>query len=269
MKRIFYRSALYILPTIILILIGLNVFSQKAYFIDGYHGGIYGHIPLWQTKIMVDKLNQYPNWRINLELEPESWDTIKKNDIQSYNEFKEKIKDQSANGLIEYVNPAYAQSYMYNISGESIIRQFSYGMEKLSEHFPGIIFTTYSSEEPCFTSALPQILKSYGFKYASLKNPNTCWGGYTRAFGGELVNWIGPDGTKITTVPRYAIEKLKPLSTWETIASSNSVEYIRNSFKAGIEHPVGMCFQDAGWAYGPWLGNSKNVYTPTIYKTWR
>ena len=169
MKRIFYRSALYILPTIILILIGLNVFSQKAYFIDGYHGGIYGHIPLWQTKIMVDKLNQYPNWRINLELEPESWDTIKKNDIQSYNEFKEKIKDQSANGLIEYVNPAYAQSYMYNISGESIIRQFSYGMEKLSEYFPGIIFTTYSSEEPCFTSALPQILKSYGFKYASLK----------------------------------------------------------------------------------------------------
>jgi len=269
MKKTFYSSALFIFPTIFLLLMGLNLFSQKAFFIDGYHGGIYGHLPVWQTKFMVDKLNQYPNWRINLELEPESWDTIKKNDIQSYNEFKEKIKDQSANGLIEYVNPAYAQSYMYNISGESIIRQFAYGIKKLQEHFPDIIFTTYSSEEPCFTSALPQILKSYGFKYASLKNPNTCWGGYTRAFGGELVNWIGPDGTKIIAVPRYAIESLKPLSTWETIASGNSVEYIQNSFKAGIQHPVGMCFQDAGWAYGPWLGNSKNVYIPTIYKTWR
>ena len=53
-------------------------------------------------------------------------------------------------------------------------------------------FSAYSSEEPCFTSALPGILKSFGFKYAVLKNPNTCWGGYTRAFGGELVDWIGP-----------------------------------------------------------------------------
>ena len=21
--------------------------------------------------------------------------------------------------------------------------------------------------------------------------PNTCWGGYTAAYGGELVNWVG------------------------------------------------------------------------------
>ncbi len=30
----------------------------------------------WQTKFMVEKLAQYPDWTINLELEPESWDTI-------------------------------------------------------------------------------------------------------------------------------------------------------------------------------------------------
>src|SRR5258708_34023356 len=125
-------------------------------------------------------------------------------------------------------------------------------MGKLRHDFGGLIFSTYSSEEPCFTSALPQILRSYGFKYASLKNPNPWWGGYTRAYGGELVDWIGPDGSRILTVPRYATETLKPHSTWETIAANNSVAYVLGALRAGIGHPVGMCLQDAGWANGPW-----------------
>jgi len=256
--------------------------ARPAYFIDGYHGGIYGHIPPWQTKFMVDKLDQYPDWKINLELEPESWDTIAVEDPTAYEAFKTRIADQSVQGRIEYINPAYGQSYLYNISGESIISQLYYGMRKLRQHFPGIVFSTYSSEEPCFTSALPQILRSYGLTYASLKNPNTCWGGYTRAFGGELVNWIGPDGSSVLTVPRYAAEALKPHSTWETIASNNSIAYILRCFQAGISHPVGMCLQDAGWANGPWIkpgedyragpGDTQDVthsYHPTVYETWR
>jgi alpha-mannosidase len=238
--------------------------AQTAYFIDGYHGGIYGHLPSWQTSFMVEKLAQYPDWKINLELEPESWDTIAVHDPVSYKAFRQLFADQSAGGRIEYINPAYGQSYMYNISGESVIRQLYYGMRKLRQHFPTAVFSTYSSEEPCFTSALPQILRSYGFKYASLKNPNTCWGGYTRAFGGELVNWIGPDGTGILTSPRYAIESLKPNSIWETIAASNSKEYVQKALAYGIAHPVGMCLQDAGWAFGPWLRGA-----PAIYETWR
>lgn len=258
----------------ILLFFVLKVTAQTAWFIDGYHGGIYGHIPPWQTKFMVEKLKQYPEWKINLELEPESWDSIALQDAANYAAFRALFKDQSANARIEYINPAYAQAYMYNISGESVIRQFYYGMKKLRQHFPGIQFTTYSSEEPCFTSALPQLLKSYGFKYASLKNPNTCWGGYTRAFGGELVNWIGPDGSAILTSPRYEVEAFKPHSIWETIASGNSKEYVQKAFAYGIKHPVGMCLQDAGWSFGPWLRGAnetgKNgVYAPTRYTTWR
>lgn len=248
--------------------------AQTAWFIDGYHGGIYGHLPPWQTKFMVEKLAQYPNWKINLELEPESWDSIALNDSENYTAFRKLFASETTGARIEYVNPAYGQAYMYNISGESVIRQFYYGMKKMRQHFPTVQFTTYSSEEPCFTSALPQILKSYGFRYASLKNPNTCWGGYTRAFGGELVNWIGPDGSSILTSPRYEVEAFKPNSIWETIASGNSKEYVQKSFAYGIKHPVGMCLQDAGWSFGPWLrganetGNN-GVYAPTKYTTWR
>jgi alpha-mannosidase len=97
------------------------------------------------------------------------------------------------------------------------------------------------------------------------------WGGYTRAYGGELVNWVGQDGSRILTVPRYACEDLQQGSTWQSIAWNNQKEYIEKCFAAGIKNPVGMCIQDAnwdrGWARGPWLSN--RAYQPTEYKTWR
>ncbi|MCC8409290.1 glycosyl hydrolase [Mucilaginibacter sp. UR6-1] len=246
----------------------LNARGQQAYFIDGYHGGIWGHYPDWNTRFMVDMLKKYPYWKINLEIEPETWDRAAKIDPQAFAEFKALMANQSVNQRIEYVNPAYAQSYMYNIDGESIIRQLGYGIKKLQAAFPGIQFNTYSSEEPCFTNALPGILRSYGFKYASLKNPNTCFGGYTTAFGGELVNWIGPDGSSILTVPRYAIERLEPKSTWQTIGWNNNADYVDAALKYGIKHPLGMTLQDAGWKGGPFL-DKNNPATQKQYTTWR
>lgn len=248
-------------------LMSLNLNAQQAYFIDGFHGGIWGHYPEGYTKYIIEQLNKHPDWKINLEIEPDTWDSVSKIDPVSFEKFKEFYKDQTESGRLEYVNPSYGQSYLFNTSGESIIRQFEYGIKKVKNYFPNSIFTTYSSEEPCFTSALPQILHSFGISYASLKNPNTCWGGYTRAHGGELVNWMGPDGTKIFTVPRYDFEKLKPGSTWETIGSSNSSEYINAAFEYGIKKPIGMCLQDAGWRWGPWLKGEE--YKPTKYVTWR
>ena len=238
--------------------------GQTAYFADGYHGGVYGHYPIWQAKFMVDKLNANPDWKINLELEPETWDSVKVNDYANYRLLQDYYSKIGRVGRIEFVNPAYAQPYCYNISGESIIRQFRYGMTKIREHFPEATFLTYSCEEPCFTSSLPEILNGFGFHYAVLRNPNTCWGGYTSGFGKDLVNWIGPDGTSIPAVPRYACEKLSTNSTWQTDSWSNSNEFVATCFANGIKYPVGMTFQDAGWQGGPW----GNQYEPTMYVTW-
>lgn len=253
--------------TVILTLFPFFTFSQKAYFIDGFHGGIWGHYPAGYTSYIVEQLNKFPEWKVNLEIEPETWNRDISVDIQGYDALKQFLNDTTVNSRVEYVNPAYGQPYMYNISGESIIRHFSYGMNEVRKHFPALSFKTYSSEEPCFTSSLPQILKSFGYKYASLKNPNTCWGGYTRAYGKELVNWVGPDGTGIISSPRYEMEALKPNSTWETIGSVNSREFIAEAFANGIANPVGMCLQDAGWRFGPWLKG--DFYKPTEYTTWR
>ena len=243
-----------------------NVRAQQAYFVDGYHGGIYGHYPVkWKTQFIVDQLSMHPDWRICLEIEPETWDTVYVQTPEAYQQFKKLV----ASRQVEFTNPTYAQPYCYNISGESIIRQFQYGITKTNAHFPEVDFVTYSVEEPCFTSCLPQILKQFGFKYAVLKCPNTCWGGYTAAYGGELVNWIGTDGTSILTVPRYACERLEKNSTWQTTAWGNSEAYLTACREAGIKHPVGMCFQDAGWKNGPWIGSGKNTKNNSIYIRWR
>ncbi|SPE60876.1 Glycosyl hydrolase 38 domain protein [Verrucomicrobia bacterium] len=242
--------------------------EQSAWFADGYHGGIYGHYPPSFSQFMVDELRQHPDWRLNLEIEPETWDFARTNTPEAYQALKALITDPASPRRVEFVNPAYGQSYLWNISGESVIQQFERGLRKIREHFPQTEVTTYCTEEPCFTSALPGILRSFGFKYAVLKNPNTCWGGYTRGHGGELVNWIGPDGVGILAVPRYQVEALKTGSTWETMAAFNLPAYIQAAREAGIAHPVGMCLQDAGWRFGPWLTHAPGAYSPTEYVTW-
>ena len=240
----------------------LGTLSAKNYFADGYHGGIYGHYPVeWKTQFIVDKLTENPDWKIGLEIEPETWDTVRARTPGAFQAFAALLSQRR----MEYTNPTYAQPYLYNIQEESIIRQFSYGIERLRHHFPGITFTTYAAEEPCFTSALPAILRGFGFSYLSLKCPDTCWGGYMAPFGGETVNLIGPDGTEMTAVPRYACEGAEPGSTWQTTAWRNDPSYLRTCRRAGIENPIGMCYQDAGWRNGPWLGANRTASEYTLW----
>lgn len=245
-----------------------NVFAQKrkVSFVDGFHGGVYGHYPLDSyTDYMADQLEGHPGWSICLEIEPETWDSVAVRKPAAL----ARLRSLADAGRVEFTNPAYAQPYMYNIYGESIIRQLQYGMDRIRKHFPDAEFLTYAVEEPCFTSALPGILGSLGFKYASLKCPNTCWGGYCAPFGKGIVNWTGPDGSTLLAVPRYACEELSE-KVWETRANGRYNDYWKACQRAGIARPVGMTYQDAGWTFGPWMAVEPVLDEKDYcYTTWR
>ena len=239
--------------------------NAQNYFVDGYHGGLYGHYPLdTYTQYILEQIHEHPDWYVCLEIEPETWDSVRVRTPQAYSEFQQVAVGRQ----VEFTNPTYAQPYMYCISGESILRQFQYGIRKLRQHFPDARIETYACEEPCYTSCLPTILPFFGFRYITLKCPDTCWGGYANNFGGQFVRLVGPDGSSMPCVPRYECEELQPNSVWQTIAWNNQESYWKACQEAGIKQPIGMCYQDAGWRKGPWIGYGDTIKHGTEYILW-
>lgn len=262
MSRLFPRRscrvALLLFLAPLLLMAGVAQASAQAWFVDGYHGGIWGHYPEGYTGFICDMLDANPDWNICLEIEPETWDTVAVKTPEDLARLREYVKA----GRVEFTNPSWAQPYLWNIDGECILRQMEVGMQTILRHFPEAQFVTYAVEEPCFTSSLPALLSELGFRHAVLRCPDTCWGGYPVGHGGELVNMVGPDGTRLLSVPRPACESFEPGSTWQTASWKNSPAYLTACREADIAHPVGMCYQDAGWKNGPWVGNK------AIYSTW-
>ena len=81
-------------------------------------------------------------------------------------------------------------------------------------------------------------------------------------YNADVVRWTGPDGTAISAVPRYALERLQHV--WETESIDATEEFAERCRRAGIQHPAGMCFQDLGWTAKPRVQGSR-----IRYFTWR
>src|SRR5690606_40029568 len=88
---------------------GSSLIAQEAYFVDGFHGGIWGHYPKGYTQYMLSLLDEYPDWRLNLEIEPETWDRAEQIDNENYLRLRKLLADTSQSKRDEYVNPSYAQ----------------------------------------------------------------------------------------------------------------------------------------------------------------
>jgi alpha-mannosidase len=236
--------------------------APTLYYVDGYHGGIRGHMPAGSWRDILNVLRETPAWKLCLDIEPASWDQLRREDPQAYRELQGYLARQPVDARLEMVNGTFGQPFGWAVSGESNVRQLLRGREIVRAHFPNAALETYAVQEPCWASCLPQILLSLGFTGAVLKNPSTAWGGYTAGFDAEVLKWIGPDGSAIPTVPRYACEDL--VKVWETESVSGTPEFSRKCVRNGIPHPSGMCFQDLGWAARPKVSGSHIRYV-----TWR
>lgn len=237
--------------------------NQTAlYFVDGYHGGVRGHMPPGAWRDIVTRLAADPRWKLCLDIEALSWQRLAQTDPQALARISHYLHGPAGSPRIEMVGGTFSQPYGWAVMGESNIRQLVRGLELIRKAFPGLPVDTYAMQEPCWASCLPQILNSLGFRYAVLKNPSTAWGGYSVGVDAESVNWVGPDGAAIPTVPRYACEEL--LDTWRTEAQTGSEAFAEKCVAHGIPHPAGMCFQDLGWAARP---NVEGNYVHFV--TWR
>lgn len=232
------------------------------YYADGYHGGVVGHMPPGCWRDILNALRGEPRWKISLDIEPASWEVLKRRDPEAYHELATYLEDANETARIEMVGCTFSQPYGWANSGESNIRQVLRGIEIIRHHFGSAALKTYAVQEPCWASCLPQILRSAGFDGASLKNASTAWGGYTAGYDAELVQWCGPDGTSIPTVPRYACERLQRVYETESIDATPA--FARKCEEHGIRHPVGMCFQDLGWP-----GRPKVSPESVRFVTWR
>lgn len=238
---------------------------SKLYFVDGYHGGIRGHMPEGSWQDILHALETYPEWKISLEIEPESWEYLKRHDYKTYHRLQDIISEPVSGSRLEFISGSYAQPFCWAVNGESNIRQLILGVKLIKEHFPGVIVDTYAVQEPCFTSSLPQILKQLGYARMSLKNP-TAWGGYMAKMPGEIIRLFGRDDSFLPAVPRYE---------WEELISCNATEASGYDFSSiegfaekcnlhGIKAPAGMCLQDLGWSSKPLV---KDI--DVEYVTWR
>ena len=236
--------------------------TPTFYFADGYHGGAKGHMPAGAWRDILNTMREISAWKLGLDIEPESWDSLLLDDPEAYRELKAYLESTDAIPRIELYGATFSQPYGWAVNGESNIRQLTRGMEMLHRHFPRAPLQTYAVQEPCWASCLPQILRSLGFTAAVLKDPGTAWGGYSAGFDAEVVRWVGPDGTAIPAVPRYACEDLKRV--YETESGNPTPEFARKCVEHGIKHPAGTYLQDLGWVAKP------RVAADYIrYVTWR
>lgn len=221
-------------------------------------------MPLGSWADVTRRLDRNPEWKLCLDIEPISWNVLRRTDPRSYQAVRQYLGAEDGSSRVEMVAASYAQPFGWVIGGESNIRHLIRGREIVNEHFPGIEVDTYATQEPCWTSSLPQILRSLGFKRAVLKNPGTAWGGYASGIDRETVLWVGPDGTSIPCVPRYHCEELR--SCWETEAGQMEPDFVEKCIEGGILHPVGSFLQDLGWPARPHLDRDGDEIQ---YVTWR
>jgi alpha-mannosidase len=224
--------------------------APSYWYVDGYHGGIDGHMPAKSLANVLDGLDRFPEWKVTFEIEPYSWAAFAKSDPLSIERMRKYVSTDPLEARIELVSAAYGQTYAWNINGESNIRQLIYGLAEIHAVFPDLVVDTYAVQEPCWTSCLPQLLKGLGYKRAVLDN-STDWGGYhAPMLNADVVHWQSSDGTSISAVPRYAVDPLIGPATERN--AQPSAEYVDQCRKAGVAHPAGTILQDMGWPGKPW-----------------
>ena len=110
--------------------------APTIYYADGYHGGVKGHMPSGSWRDILNMMRDTPQWKLSLDIEPESWDVLRREDPQAYFELKSYLDNQPVDARVEMVAGTLSQPYGWAVNGESNIRQLLLGRKLIRKHFP-------------------------------------------------------------------------------------------------------------------------------------
>lgn len=217
--------------------------DAPIYFATGYHDGlirpIKQHTPTMGIEMERVRSPKYPNYTSTWEIGGSCWALMKENEP----EYIEILKPYVREGSIEIVGGTWCEPLCLTITGESVIRQFLYGMEA-TEGILDTKVTVYSNQEHGTFAQMPQILRSFGIKAVVNR---TQWApfGYESGIDADVAEWVGLEGSTVYVIPRY-----------------NSMDYLANGMNLGGS-------KDSELAHGSVTGHNRVWRTEVKFKELR
>lgn len=136
-------------------------------------------------------MEQYDDY-IFLQSQPQLYQFVKEDNPELYARMKEKIKENKW----EPEGGMWVEADCNLISGESLVRQFLYGIQFIQEEFGKKCEYLWLPDVFGYSWALPQILKQCGIK--TFMTSKISWNQYND-MPNDLFWWQGMDGSKVLT----------------------------------------------------------------------
>lgn len=157
---------------------------------------------LWTLKTTQDKvvrsfstvlelMRRYPEYRF-MSSQPQLYDYVKKNAPEIYAQIKERI----AQGRWEAEGGMWVEADCNIASGESLVRQFLYGLRFFEEEFHIKNEILWLPDVFGYSAAIPQIMKKCGIHY--FMTTKISWNEFNK-MPYDTFLWEGIDGTKVLT----------------------------------------------------------------------
>ena len=196
---------------------------------------------LWQRRQTVEKaqrsfanvvalMERYPEYKFTSS-QPFLYESVKKEDPALY----EKIKEYVAQGRWETEGGMYVEADCNVPSGESFVRQFTYGKGFFKDEFGVDSRVLWLPDVFGYSASLPQIMKKCGVD--DFVTSKISWND-TNMMPYDVFKWTGIDGTSVTTHFITGQATSKDIVRYTTYVSDASPKMIKGAYRRNQQKEV-------------------------------
>jgi alpha-mannosidase len=155
--------------------------------------------PLWRTRQKIahtvasalNLMERYPDYYFSMS-QPQTFAYLKQDDPELY----ARLKQRAAEGRFEPVGMMWLEPDCNIPSGESLVRQLTFGGQFFAEEFGVINHVVWLPDVFGYSAALPQLLRGCGVK--CFMTTKISWNQFNR-MPNDTFRWRGIDGTEVLT----------------------------------------------------------------------